>query len=315
MTYPFRLVVLSGGSSGEREVSRRSGAAVARALSPYFPTESLVLECDELPRGLKPERDIICPMIHGSFGEDGGLQALLEREGFAYAGSGIVSSERCMHKLQTKEKLLGCSVCLPKCVSFRNPNVPSYEEMSRNLGQASFVLKPENQGSSLGVHRIFSEGDWRQFCREAEGGLWLAEGHIPGREITVGWLQERALACVEIRPKAGFYDYAHKYTAGLSDYLCPAPLEDSVTQRLLADTEKACTYCGCRDFARVDFILSEQNIPYFLEINTIPGMTETSLLPRSARSAGLDFGPLCYEMVYPAIRRFGFRELPPHAMA
>ncbi|MDR0728095.1 MAG: D-alanine--D-alanine ligase [Puniceicoccales bacterium] len=314
-TYPFRLVVLSGGSSGEREVSRRSGAAVARALSAYFPTESLVLERDELPPGLEPERDIICPMIHGSFGEDGVLQALLEREGFAYAGSGIVASERCMHKLQTKEKLLGCSVCLPQCISFRHPEVPSYEELSGNLDQTSFVLKPEDKGSSLGVRRIFSEEDWRQFCREATEGLWLAEPLISGREITVGWLQDRALPCVEIRPREGFYDYAHKYTTGLSDTLCPAPLENTVAQRLLADAEKACTYCGCRDFARVDFILSEQDIPYFLEINTIPGMTETSLLPQSAHGAGLDFVPLCYEMVYPAIRRFGFRELPPHAMA
>jgi D-alanine-D-alanine ligase len=122
------------------------------------------------------------------------------------------------------------------------------------------------------------------------------------------------LPCIEIRPQDGFYDYEHKYTTGVTEYLCPAPLEESVTQRMLSDAEKAFLYNGCRDFARVDFILVKHELPYFLEINTIPGMTETSLLPKSALVAGLTFEQLCYEMIYPALRRFGFQGLPPHAM-
>jgi len=314
-TFPFRLVVFSGGLSGEREVSLRSGAAVARALADYFPTELLVLEREALPPGLDPKRDIVFPMIHGQFGEDGGLQALLEREGFFYAGSGIAASECCMHKLQARERLRGSAVHRPRCLPFRSPGLPCYGELEEFFEKKPFVLKPENGGSSLGVRKIFSPEDWQKFCAGAEEGLWLAEEHIAGREITVAWLDGRALPCLEIRPKGGFYDYAHKYTAGMTDYLCPAPLEDSVARHLQSDAEKACDDCGCRDFARVDFLLSPEGTPCFLEINTVPGMTETSLFPQSAAAAGMRFGQVVCAMATPAIRRFGVRELPPHAMA
>ncbi|MDR0444739.1 MAG: D-alanine--D-alanine ligase [Puniceicoccales bacterium] len=314
MAYPFRIVILCGGLSSEREVSLQSGEAIFRALSHYFPTERFILDDNALPPGLVPERDIIFPIIHGKFGEDGALQAILERRGFSYAGSGIIASDRCMHKLQAKEKLRACSLLLPQCISFQAPNFPRYEEICDSFHGKAFVVKPENEGSSIAVHKVFTKGDWQCFCSGAEEHLWLLEEFVEGKEITVAWLNDRPLPCVEIRPKGGFYDYDHKYMAGMTDYLCPAPLEESVMRRILADAEKACLYCGCRDFARVDFILMSDQLPYFLEINTIPGMTETSLLPKSALAIGLTFEQLCYEMIYPAIRRFGFRELPPHAM-
>jgi D-alanine-D-alanine ligase len=312
--YPFRIIVLCGGSSSEREVSLRSGQAVFQALSHYFPTECFVLERDELPEGLRPATDIIFPMIHGKFGEDGVLQAMLEYQGFFYAGSGIVASERCMHKLQAREKVRACSVLQPLYTSFQTSNCPTYADMRNRFNGKMFLVKPENEGSSIGVRKIFSEDDWSRFCSEMEGGLWIAEEYLEGREITVTYLEGHSLPCVEIHPKNGFYDYFHKYTSGMTEYLCPAPLEASVAQRILSDAEKACLYCGCRDFARVDFILAEHRLPYFLEINTIPGMTTTSLVPKSASVQGLTFDQLCYEMIYPAIRRFGFRGLPVHAM-
>jgi D-alanine-D-alanine ligase len=312
--YPFRIVILCGGSSNEHAVSLRSGDAVFQALSWHFPAEIFALERDELPLGLDPQRDVIFPLIHGKFGEDGALQAILERDGFSYAGSGIVASDRCMHKLRAKEKLRGSSLLLPKCISFQAPDFPQYADVCDNFSGKAFVVKPENEGSSIGVRKIFSESDWSQCCSQIKSGLWMLEEHLGGREITVAYLDRYSLPCIEVRPKDGFYDYEHKYTAGVTEYLCPAPLEESVTQRLLSEAEKAFLHNGCRDFARVDFILMKQELPYFLEINTIPGMTETSLLPKSALAAGLTFEPLCYEMIYPAIRRFGFQDLPPHAM-
>ncbi|MDR2806892.1 MAG: D-alanine--D-alanine ligase, partial [Puniceicoccales bacterium] len=302
MTYPFRIVILCGGLSSEREVSLRGGEAVFCALSRYFPSEQIILNRDALPWGLSPKRDIIFPIIHGKFGEDGVLQAILERRGFSYAGSGIIASDRCMHKLQTKEKLRACSVLLPKYISIQTPNFPEYEDICNNLHKREFMVKPENEGSSIDVHKIFSKSDWECFCSRADERLWLLEEYIEGREITVAWLNDHPLPCVEIRPKDGFYDYHHKYTAGMTEYVCPAPLDALVTQRIFTAAEKACLYCGCRDFARADFILTENRLPYFLEINTIPGMTETSLLPKSALALGLTFEQLCYEMIYPAIR-------------
>jgi D-alanine-D-alanine ligase len=140
--------------------------------------------------------------------------------------------------------------------------------------------------------------------QRAEGGRWLVERRIRGRELSVGVLNGRAMGIVEIRPHSGVYDYASKYTKGLTEYVAPAPIDAGVEASVKAAAQTAFAACGCRDYARVDFILSPGNEPFLLEINTLPGMKETSLLPMSARCAGWDFTALVREMVLPAWKRF-----------
>jgi D-alanine-D-alanine ligase len=166
-------------------------------------------------------------------------------------------------------------------------------------------LKPHNEGSCVGLQLSAGPGELAAALAAAGGDSeWLLERRVRGRELSVGVLAGRALGVVEIRPRSGVYDYASKYTRGATEYLAPAPLAAAAARAAQAAAETAFAACGCRDYARVDFILSGENELFLLEINTLPGMKETSLLPMSARCAGLDFTALVRELVSPAARRF-----------
>lgn len=296
------IAVLSGGISPEREVSLISGAAIAQSLEKSFSVERFVLEENALPAALDPSRHIVFPAMHGTFGEDGGVQALLEAGGFAYAGSGARSSSLCMDKVRTKTCVGPEGVRTPRDVHGQADQVAPADIIG-SVG-ANLIVKPSNQGSSVGFHSVTGHAELFTLLTKLEKGLWLFEERIFGREFTVGLIGGRALGIVEILPIDGSYDYEHKYTPGSTEYCFPAKIDPSLEAELKTFSEKAFSICGCRDFARADFMVSEQGTSYFLEINTIPGLTSTSLLPKSALCEGHDFDALTRLMIEPVIERF-----------
>ena len=267
------IVILNGGVSSEREVSLRTGKAVTEALSSNFEVQTIELKTETLPRSIRADKSIVFPALHGSFGEDGRLQALLEAASIHYCGSDAVSSRLCMDKAESKEIARVLNIATPESITFDAANVPIADEVISKLG------------SSLVIKR------------------WLIEERIRGRELTVGVLNGKAMGIVEIRSQSGIYDYAAKYSIGAAEYLFPAELDSVIATSIKEEAEQLFNACGCRDFARVDFLLDDHT-SYFLEINTLPGMTKTSLLPKSALCQGHDFEQLAIELVAPAIARF-----------
>ncbi|QYM78079.1 D-alanine--D-alanine ligase [Horticoccus luteus] len=302
MTTPI-IAVLCGGTSSEREVSIGSGRACAIALARSFPTCLIDVTAEALPAALDRERHVVFSTLHGTFGEDGGMQRLLDAAGIAYAGCDATASALTMDKTRTKQAVAACGVRSPRGLTFSAANKPTAEQVMAELG-ARVVLKPNNEGSSVGLFLADDRAALTAALASATSGTWLAEERIVGRELSVGVLAGRAMGVVEIRPKSGVYDYASKYTKGLTEYLAPAPLADEVTRAVQQAAAAAVAACGGRDYARVDFLLKENNEAFFLEINTLPGMKETSLLPMSARVAGMDFTALVRAMVLPAVERF-----------
>lgn len=303
---PVRITVLAGGVSSEREVSLGSGAASASALARLWPTRLVDVTAAALPPGLDPARDVVFSTLHGTFGEDGGMQRLLDAAGVAYAGCDAASSALTMDKAATKRASASAGVRVaPDRVFAVAPGSsrPTADELISALGSERIVLKPNDQGSSVGLALPEDRAALVQALAALAPGNWIAEPRLVGRELSVGVLAGKALGIVEIRPRSGVYDFASKYTKGATEYVCPAPLPDEATAAVRAAAEKAFAACGCRDYARVDFILISPSEFFLLEINTLPGMKETSLLPMSARSAGLDFTGLVGELVGPAVRR------------
>ena len=304
MSIPLPIIaVFAGGTSAERDVSIGSGKASALALARSFPTRLFELTADALPAGLDPRRHVVFSTLHGTFGEDGGMQRLLDAAGVTYAGCDAASSALTMDKTRTKAAAATRGVRVADAVHFEADQKPAADAVVAQLGE-NVVVKPNNEGSSVGLSVIASRAALAEKLGSITRGSWLIERRIVGRELSVGVLGGRAMGVVEIRPKSGVYDYTSKYTKGLTEYFAPAPLDAATTARVQAAAEAAFAACGCRDYARVDFILPEQGDAFLLEINTLPGMKETSLLPMSARCAGMDFTGLVRELVRPALLRF-----------
>lgn len=302
MTAPH-IAVLAGGTSAEREVSLGSGRACASALARSFPTRFVEVTAQALPAGLDPRRDVVFSTLHGTFGEDGRMQRLLDAAGVQYAGCDAAGSELTMDKARTKRAVAARGVRVARDLAFAADAVPAVDVVVGQLGE-QVVVKPNDEGSSVGLSIVGSRAELATALGAIRRGNWLIEERLRGRELSVGVLGGRAMGVVEIRPKSGVYDYASKYTKGATEYFAPAPLDEAVTAQVQRAAETAFAACGCRDYARVDFILVDPNVLYLLEINTLPGMKETSLLPMSARCAGLDFTALVREMVRPALQRF-----------
>lgn len=231
------------------------------------------------------------------------MQRLLEAAGVQYAGCDIASSALTMDKTLTKQAAAARGVRGAKAILFTATAKPTVEAVIAQLGE-NVVVKPNAEGSSVGLSLAGNRAELGAALGKITSGDWLVEERIVGRELSVGVMGSKAMGVVEICPKSGVYDYASKYTKGASEYFAPAPLGDELTATVRAAAETAYAACGCRDYARVDFMLSAANALYLLEINTLPGMKETSLLPMSARCAGLDFTALVREMVTPALQRF-----------
>lgn len=295
----MKVVVMLGGPSSERAVSLRSGAAVAGALRLRGHE---VVEVDPQSSGWSLPEDVgvVFLALHGTYGEDGTVQSILDRMGVPYTGCGAESSRVAFDKVETKKR------CLENGV----PTAPyrvlrARDELFPEGWGFPVVLKPVRQGSSVGLQFVDREEDWSRALSESlqHDMEVLMESRIVGREVTVGILGGRALPVVEVRPKTGCYDYERKYTPGQTEYLCPAPLEESVTQRVQEAALGAFRAVGGRDYARVDVMIDGEGNPVVLEVNTLPGMTETSLLPKAAAAAGIEFGVLCERMLEMALGR------------
>ena len=283
------VALMMGGPGKEREVSLRSGAAVAGALRKCG---AMVHEMDVTGEDFKlpPDIRIVFNMIHGTFGEDGELQALLDRSGVTYTGENASGSRTAFDKIETK-------------ICFDRAGVPTAAWQIIKRGEnpeCKFpcVIKAPRQGSSVGVHIIHSIADIAAALEDCfqYGDRVLVEEFFTGRELTIGILGDQALPVVEIVPHEGFYDYDHKYTKGASDYHVPANLAPDVTAAVQATALAACRALSLEVYSRVDILLAPDGRLNVLEINTIPGMTETSLLPKAAAEAGLDFCALCEEI-------------------
>lgn len=296
------LLILCGGLSSERDVSLRSGRCAARALSSARLVE---LAEDRLPPWVDPSLHAVLPLLHGGWGEGGGLQAELESRGVAFSGSDSAASRLCMDKVATKARLRAAGLPVADEVAFALDRVPSADELAARLGEAVF-LKPVDQGSSVGLRRAAGRAELAEALASLAGPRrWMAEPLLVGRELTVGLLDGAALGVVEIVTPRGVYDYESKYTPGGSVHLAPADLPAEVASAVGRAAEGAFSACGCRDFGRVDLVLSPSGGFHILEINTLPGMTETSLLPDSARCRGIGYAELVARMAAPALVRAG----------
>lgn len=307
-----RIVVLRGGVSREREVSLGSGLAALEGLRAAFDVRDAVLDAAALPADLDPVREVVFPVLHGTFGEDGTLQDLLEAAGVAYAGCDAAASRLAFDKEATKRAAAAAGVRVARGVAFAADAPPAPEDVVAALG-GDLVLKPRAEGSSVGLEFPDGvEGLREALGRAAQaGGAWLVEQRILGEEITVGILEGRALGVVGIRPHSGRFDYVSKYTKGRTEYLCPAPIPEASAEAARAAAERTFAAIGGRDFARLDFIVDASGEPVLLEVNTLPGLKETSLLPMSARLHGHDFRSLVAAMVAPALRRHAHRHAEP----
>jgi D-alanine-D-alanine ligase len=299
MIQTLEIVVMLGGPSAEREVSLRSGAAVVQAL------RSLGHSVTELdPRTpdwtLPPQTDLVFLALHGTYGEDGTVQRRLEELQVPYTGCDPEASRIAFDKHLTKLR------CVAVGVPTARFTLVESADASWPMGwNPPVVLKPVRQGSSVGLQFVERVADWSRGLAEAFrfDSQILVEEKITGRETTVGILGSEPLPIVEVRPKTGVYDYQSKYTSGATEYLCPAPFEDADTARIQAAAVAAFQAIGGRDYARVDVMVRANGEPVVLEVNTLPGMTETSLLPKAAAAAGLGYAGLCQEMVELALRR------------
>jgi len=291
-----RIAVLMGGPGSERDVSLATGRGVAGALRSLGAD---VIEVDikdenfELPANI----DLGFNAIHGTFGEDGRLQRILEQRGVPYTGEGVEGSEVAFDKIRSKEK-------------FREHGVPTPQwEVIDSDGRPTLpvpvVLKPPREGSTVGVHIIKSEAEIDSALADLArfGRQILVEEFIAGRELTIGILGEQALPIIEIIAKGGFYDFTNKYpflnpsAGGGAQHVCPAHIDAGRTREIQDLALQAHRALGLQVYSRVDVILPERGEASVLEANTIPGMTEASLLPEAAAAAGIDYPTLCLRII------------------
>jgi len=305
----MKVAVLCGGNSAEREISRRSGRNVFAALQRKgWDVDLLEIESfDGLPQRLKPYSAVF-NILHGGAGEDGTVQLLLELMGKAYVGSGPLASALAMDKVEAKKAFQGKNLPTPPWALYQGGDAQSFLAQAKELG-FPLVLKPRREGSSVGVRIIRDEAELWENIQEMikEFPEFFAEKYVPGREITAAILDQgegpKVLPLVELRPKRAFFDWVAKYTPGECEILCPAPLAPEEEKRAKDVALEAYLLLGCRDFARVDMRLDESGVPYLLEVNTLPGMTELSLFPRAAAAAGIPYDDLVDLLLRRALSR------------
>jgi len=290
-----RIGVLMGGTSSERAVSLRSGTAVLAALQRAGLDAVGIDLTDNWAQQIRDAAiDIAFLAMHGTHGEDGCLQGMLEILGIPYTGSGVTASALCMNKRLTKQVLNAVGVRTPVDIPFGDNGPIRYP----------VFVKPVAEGSSVGVSRIDNPQQW-EALQVADTRNWMAEMPVKGMEIAVAVLDGKALPPVEIAPHSGVYDYASKYTKGATEYFCPARLPAETLRHCMQRAEEAVAACGCSGAPRIDMIIADGGEPVVLEVNTIPGMTETSLLPKSAAAAGIDFDTLCVRILDSAALEHG----------
>jgi len=289
-----------GGPSAEREVSLSTGTAAAEALRSVGHE---VTEVDPKPGewSLPEGTDVVFLALHGAYGEDGQIQAELDAFGVPYTGCDSKSSAVAFDKVASKQRFVEQGVPTPPFQVLTGDSEPDLSKEFR----PPVVLKPVEQGSSVGLQFVAQEAAFAEGLREAliYGDTILMEPRIVGREVTVGILDGKPLPVVEICPKEGSYDYQNKYTPGATDYHCPADFAPEVAAKIQGCALDAFDAVDGRDYGRVDLMIAVGDRPLVLEVNTLPGMTETSLLPKAAVAAGLSYPELCNEMIRLAMKR------------
>jgi len=315
---PKNVVVLMGGISPEREISLRSGNAVARALKEAeFNVTCIDVKDEKIEELDRMDIDVAFIALHGYFGEDGGVQQLLESKGIPYTGSGINASRLAMDKLATKKCFIEAGIRTPDYITVTE--FQELQEMQREISKLGLpvVLKPTRNGSSIGISILKNINDLQIGLEKAFefGYELLVEKYIKGRELTVGILDDKALPIIEIKPAVEFFNYEAKYKDDRTKYLIVektlseqrntvgdslrtigflSPATYNNAQELAINAQKV---LGCKGFSRVDMLLNDRDNLYLLEINTIPGFTEKSLLPKAAKAAGMSFSSLCEKIV------------------
>jgi len=314
-----KIGVLMGGTSAEREVSLKSGTAVFNALKGLHYNVAAVDAGPDICEVLKRERiEIAFVILHGGYGEDGSIQGLLEVLGIPYTGSGVFASSLAMDKEASKKVFLYHKVPVAPFVTVQGSKfdvrrsgkhftLKTQNSKLRIAFDMPWVIKPVTEGSSIGVSIVKDESSFDAAMETAMGfgGRVIIEKYIRGKEIQVGILNERVLGSVEVRPKPEFYNYEAKYTPGMTEYILPPEVHPEVLQNAERIALSAHLALGCRGATRVDLIVDGEGNACVLEVNTIPGMTETSLLPKIARLSGLDFAPLLEEILKEALSRRG----------
>lgn len=303
----LKIAVLEGGPGAEREVSLRSGLNVAQWLRAAGAAEVVEIDVRNEDFVLPPEINLVFNIIHGTFGEDGRLQQILEARSIPYTGEGVRGSELAFDKILSKRRF-----------EQRGVATPAYEVISQDEEPTfplPMVIKAPQQGSSVGVHLVRERDEIAAALRDVAqyGDEILVEKLISGRELTVGVIGDLALPVIMIKPKQDFYDFKNKYPwlnpSGAADHFCPAPLPTEVTAQVQALALAAHRALDLETYSRVDILLDENHQPFVLELNTIPGMTESSLLPEAARVVGIEPPELCARIVELSLARFANRTI------
>jgi D-alanine-D-alanine ligase len=308
MNRDLHVVVLMGGWSKEREVSLTSGAGIASALRErgWSRVTELDMGHDVAARLAELKPDVVFNALHGTPGEDGTVQGMMDLMGLNYTHSGLETSVIAIDKELTKMVLVPHGIRMPAGTIVESESIYSGDPLER-----PYVLKPINEGSSVGVAIVTSNGNYGDPIGRDVPGPWhefdqlLAEPFIKGRELTVAVLNDEALAVTELKPKAGFYDYAAKYTDGLTVHECPAKVPDDIAQAMMNMAVKAHRLLGCKGTSRSDFRWDDEQGEaglYLLEVNTQPGMTPLSLVPEQAKMKGIAYGELVERLITEALQ-------------
>lgn len=301
-----------GGYSSEREVSLRTGQAVYESLLRLGYDAVAIDVSERLPQALQEHKVAVAFLsLHGPGGEDGTIQGFLETIGMPYTGSGVHASAVSMHKVVTKTLLAAHDIPVPSGMVVSRGDAPSLGKVLKEAKlKLPVIVKPASQGSTIGVTIVRQANRWKEALALAHryDSEAMVEAFIPGHEVTVAVLgglggPPRVLPAVEIVAPDGFYDFAAKYQKGKTQYLCPAPLSSAIVRRIGDLARQTFHVLGCEGAARVDFRITPKGRPYVLEINTVPGMTETSLLPMAAAKAGIEYDQLVEGILRSALDR------------
>jgi D-alanine-D-alanine ligase len=333
MSQNIKIALLLGGTSPEKEVAKNTAKSILKALrelgyqvTPINPAyginqprdENLFFVMEEFTEptnrnyieainsSLLDNIDLAYLALHGRWGEDGTIQSLLEMRGIRYTGSGILASSLAMDKSMTKVVIQHAGVSTPEWLVVDKHETNFAKVHTEIISKFDYpcVIKPNDQGSTVGLTICKDESQVEDAIKLSLkfSSKALIEKYIPGRELTVSVLEGRALPVLEIKPKSGFYDYESKYTAGMSEYICPAELKDDLVKRLQHQALLAFNAVGCDTYSRIDFRLTDEGKFFCLEINTLPGMTNLSLVPKAAKAAGISFEDLVDRIVKNALR-------------
>ncbi len=302
----LHIVVLMGGWSAEREVSLMSGAGVAAALEANGHRVTRIdMDRDVAARLAEAKPDLVFNALHGTPGEDGSVQGLMDLMGLRYTHSGLATSVIAIDKVLTKQALVPHGIPMPGGRVVKSADIHLSDPLQR-----PYVLKPVNEGSSVGIAIVTADGNYGQPIGRDVKGPWqefdelLAEPYVRGRELTTAVLGDRALGVTELRPKSGFYDYDAKYTDGMTEHLFPAPIPDEIAEACKALAVEAHRLLGCNGCSRADFRWDDERGVdglFLLEVNTQPGLTPLSLVPEQARHTGMSYEQLVQAIVEEAL--------------